>query len=353
MPIRHYKCLDPVNSSEHVAVQQLLASAPGTGDWLALSNVGLPDRGHAWPGDIDIVLIGSDTVHCLEVKPWETNFLANPDNRSMIEDARRRTKAKSGYLHELITRQFPHLKHRATILVSNTGITPLRSTRHFDGSLGASDIIGIHQCARLFDADARPALTRGELDAIARLVDAGFDPSRCLISGPPASTTSPTPVVRHLRGRPVTPYLPPALVVTAPSPPHLIYMRVASATASSAVQPVTQVVTRPKRKRKAGTDDTSRKLGPRGAPIVGPHHPTPSPPYLYARSSQSRARLDHTSKAPLRMETHPKHPTRSIVGSRPGARQTPHHFARRRDADPMSCHTDVHRCLRGHDPSAA
>jgi len=266
MPIRHYKCLDPVNSSEHVAVQQLLASAPGTGDWLALSNVGLPDRGHAWPGDIDIVLIGSDTVHCLEVKPWETNFLANPDNRSMIEDARRRTKAKSGYLHELITRQFPHLKHRATILVSNTGITPPHSVRHFDGSPGANDIIGIHQCARLFDADARPALTRGELDAIARLVDAGFDPSRCLISGLPESTTGPTRVVRHLRGRPVTPYLPPALVVP-------------SATASNSVQPVTQVVSRPKRKRKAGTDDTSRKLGPRGAPIVG-YVPRTSGPHV-------------------------------------------------------------------------
>jgi Nuclease-related domain len=266
MPIRHYLSNDPVNTSEDVAVQHLLASAHGTGDWLVLSNVGLPDRGHAWPGDIDIVLIGSDTVHCLEVKPWETNFLANPDNRSMIEDARRRTKAKSGYLHERITRQFPHLKHRATILVSNTGITPPRSVRHFDGPPGASDIIGIHQCARLFDADARPALTPGELDAIARLVDAGFDPSRCLISGPPESTTGPTRVVRHLRGRPVTPYLPPALVVP-------------SATASSSVQPVTQVVSRPKRKRKAGTDDTSRKLEPRGAPIVG-YVPRTSGPHV-------------------------------------------------------------------------
>jgi hypothetical protein len=294
MPIRHYLSNDHVNSSEADAVQLLLESFPGTGDWLVLSNVGLPDRGHAWPGDIDIVLIGSDTVHCLEVKPWETNFLANPDNRSMIEDARRRTKAKSGYLHELITRQFPHLKHRATILVSNTGITPPRFVRHFDGPPGASDIIGIHQCARLFDADARPALTRGELDAIARLVDAGFDPSRCLISGPSASTTGPTRVVRHLRGRPVTPYLPPALVVTAPSPPHLIYMRFASATASSAVQPVTQVVSRAKRKAAppspapylycssvagAGTDDTSRKLGPRGAPIVG-YVPRTSGPHV-------------------------------------------------------------------------
>jgi hypothetical protein len=46
-------------------------------------------------------------------------------------------------------------------------------------------------------------------------------------------------------------------------------------------------------------------LEPRGAPIVGPHHPTPSPRYLYARSSQSRAHLAHTSKAPLRMENHP------------------------------------------------
>lgn len=136
MPIRHCECLAPVNISESVAIQELLASAPGTGDWLILSNVGLPDRGHAWPGDIDIVLIGSDTVHCLEVKPWETNFLANPDNRSMIEDARARTKAKSGYLHGLVTRQFPHLKHRATILVSNTGITPPGSVRYFDGPPG-------------------------------------------------------------------------------------------------------------------------------------------------------------------------------------------------------------------------
>lgn len=265
MPIRHCECLNPVNISESVAIQELLASAPGTGDWLILSNVGLPDRGHAWPGDIDIVLIGADTVHCLEVKPWETNFLTNPDNRFMIEDARARTKAKSGYLHGLVTRQFPHLKHRATILVSNTGITPPRSVRHFDGPPGASDIIGIHQCARLFDADARPALTPCELDAIARLVDAGFDPSRCLISGPPAST-GPTRVGSHLRGRPVTPYPPPALVVP-------------SATASSSVQPVTQVVSRPKRKRKAGTDDTSRKPGPRGAPIVG-YVPRTSGPHV-------------------------------------------------------------------------
>ena len=138
--------------------------------------------------------------------------------------------------------------------------------RHFDNPPGASDIIGIHQCARLFDADARPALTPGELDAIARLVDAGFDPSCCLISGPPASTTGPTRVVRHLRGRPVTPYLPPALVVP-------------SATASSSVQPVTQVVSRPKRKRKARTDDTSRKLGPRSAPIVG-YVPRTSGPHV-------------------------------------------------------------------------
>ncbi len=265
MPIRHYHCRDHVNSSEHVAVQQLLASAPRTGDWLVLSNVGLPDRGHAWPGDIDIVLIGSDTVHCLEVKPWEANFLANPDNRSMIDDAHGRTKAKSGYLYELTTRMFPHLKHRATILVNTTGITPPRSAGRFDGSPGASDIIDLHQCARLFDADARPALTPGELDDIATLVDAGFDPSRCLISGPPARTTGPTWVVRHVRGRPVTPYVPPALVVP-------------SATASSSVQPVTQVVARPTQKRKAGTDDTSRKPGPRGAPIVGYLPRTSGPP---------------------------------------------------------------------------
>ena len=256
MPIRHYHCLDHVNSSEHVAVQQLLASVPATGDWLVLSNVGLPDRGNAWPGDIDIVMIGSDTVHCLEVKPWETNFLANPDNRSMIDDARRRTKAKSGYLHRLIARQFPQLNHRATILVRNAGITPPHSASRVDGSLGASDMIDIHQCAHLFDADARPPLTPAELDEIATLVDAGFDPSRCLIAGPLASTTAPTRVVRHVRGTPITPYVPPPIVVP-------------SATDPSPVRPVTQVGKRPTRKRNAGTGDMPRKPGPRGASIVG------------------------------------------------------------------------------------
>lgn len=311
MPIRHYHCRDHVNSSEHVAVQRLLASVPATGDWLVLSNVALPDRGHAWPGDIDIVLIGSDTVDCLEVKPWEANFLANPDNRPMIDDARRRTKAKSGYLHRLIARQFPHLNHRATIFVSNTGISPPRSASRVDGSLGTSDIIDIHRCARLFDANARPPLTPAELDDIATPVDLGFDPSRCLIAGPPASTTGPTLVVRHVRGTPITPYVPPTLFVP-------------SATDPSPVQPVTQVGARPTRRRNAGTEGMPRKPGPRGAPIVG---------YL-PRSSETMV-----ERAPLGVDPPPatKLDYRGQPTRRPSKSSPLRTTARRRRPDVVPC----------------
>lgn len=266
-----------MNSSEHVAIQQLLASVPATGGWLVLSNIGLPDRGHAWPGDIDIVLIGSDTVHYLEVKPWEANFLANPDNRTMIDDARRRTKAKSGYLHRLIARRYPHLNHRTTILVSNAGISQTRPASCIDGSLAtgrpqrAGDIIDPDQCARLFDADARPTLSPAELNQIATLMDAAFDPSRCLIAGPPATSRVPkevvllfapegtnacSPVVRRVRGAPITPYVPPALAMPPTTDP-------------SPVQTVIQVPARVTRRRKAGTEDMPRKPGLRGARIVG------------------------------------------------------------------------------------
>ncbi len=260
MPIRHYLCQPPVNQSEDDAVQHLLASVPATGDWLVLSNVGLPGRGQSRRGDIDIVLIGSDTVHCIEVKPWEDSFLANPDNRSVIDDAHRRTKAKSGRLHQLTRSQFPHLNHRATILATNIGITPPRPTSRVDGFPQTGDIIDIHQCARFFDADARPPLTPAELDDIATLVETGFHPSRCLITGPPARTTGPTQKDTSRRSRPrgapVTPYLPPVLVVQ-------------TATDPSPALPVTQVVARPARRPNAGTKDTSRRSRPRGAPIVG------------------------------------------------------------------------------------
>ena len=116
----------------------------------------------------------------------------------------------------------------------------------------------------LFDTDARPALTRGELDAIARLVDAGFDPTRCLIAGSPATTTGGTRVRKHLRGKPVTPYLPPGLPVT-------------SVTESNAVEPVTQVGSSPE--RKAAPPHPFRKPGPRGAKIVG-YVPRTSGPHV-------------------------------------------------------------------------
>lgn len=87
-------------------------------------------------------------------------------------------------------------------------------------------------------------------------------------------------------------------------------------------------------------------------PLISTAPPSQGPEPTTRPGSWDRAAhrsSGHTSKATLRMATHLWHPTRSIVGSRPGARQDPQHFARRRDANPMSCHMDVNRCLRGHD----
>ena len=81
MTVHHIPCGEYANESERTAVERLkseLARVPGI--WIILSNVPHSVTTQAVPDDVDLIVIGPSGLHVIEVKHWDSSYVASFSN---------------------------------------------------------------------------------------------------------------------------------------------------------------------------------------------------------------------------------------------------------------------------------
>jgi len=93
--VRHLPCGEFVNASEKNAVERLRSKLESKGgDWILLSNLNHSQHPNIRSDEIDIVVIGANGVHVIEVKHWDTVYLKQHQSTVEYEAERINTKAK-------------------------------------------------------------------------------------------------------------------------------------------------------------------------------------------------------------------------------------------------------------------
>ncbi|QDV68823.1 Serine/threonine-protein kinase PrkC [Rosistilla carotiformis] len=88
MTVHHIPCGEFANESERLAVERVkfeLGKAPGTRDWIILSNLPHSVTTQAVPDDVDLIVIGPSGLHVIEVKHWDAAYTSNFNNTVVYE----------------------------------------------------------------------------------------------------------------------------------------------------------------------------------------------------------------------------------------------------------------------------
>lgn len=93
--VRHLPCGDFVNASEQLAVERVRAKLEGAGGyWILLSNLNHSQHPGLRSDEIDLVVIGPNGVHVIEVKHWDVAYLRQQQIVVEQEAERINSKAK-------------------------------------------------------------------------------------------------------------------------------------------------------------------------------------------------------------------------------------------------------------------
>lgn len=93
--VRHLPCGEFVNASEKMAVERLRAKLISRGgDWIILSNLHHAQHPNLRSDEMDIVVIGANGVHVIEVKHWDVSYLKQHLLTAEAEAERINTKSK-------------------------------------------------------------------------------------------------------------------------------------------------------------------------------------------------------------------------------------------------------------------
>lgn len=93
--VRHLPCGDFVNESERVAVERVRAKLESAGGyWILLSNLNHSQHPNLRSDEIDLVVIGANGVHVIEVKHWDAVYLRQQQVVVEQEAERIHSKAK-------------------------------------------------------------------------------------------------------------------------------------------------------------------------------------------------------------------------------------------------------------------
>lgn len=93
--VRHLPCGDFVNSSERLAVERIRAKLESAGGyWILLSNLNHSQHPDLRSDEIDLVVIGPNGVHVVEVKHWDAAYLRQQQIVVEQEAERINSKAK-------------------------------------------------------------------------------------------------------------------------------------------------------------------------------------------------------------------------------------------------------------------
>jgi hypothetical protein len=90
--VRHLPCGDFVNASEQLALERLRARLEGAGgNWILLTNLNHAPHPNLRSDEIDLVVIGSNGVHVIEVKHWDAAYLRHQTTKAELDRSHERS----------------------------------------------------------------------------------------------------------------------------------------------------------------------------------------------------------------------------------------------------------------------
>jgi hypothetical protein len=165
--VRHLRCGEFVNASEQIAVEHLRSKLQSKGgDWILLSNLNHSQHPNLRSDEIDIVVIGANGVHVIEVKHWDAAFLKQRPVTVEQEAERINTKSK---------RIAGKLRQKLEIGFVNPRLLLTRGEIKFDAAkrpqFRGVSVFGLTEWSELLVVDARSLLSSDQIELAARLLE--------------------------------------------------------------------------------------------------------------------------------------------------------------------------------------
>lgn len=164
--VRHLPCGEFVNASEQLAVERLRSKLESRGgNWILLSNLNHSQHPNLRSDEIDIVVIGANGVHVIEVKHWDAAYLKQHPGTVEHEAERINSKAKriAGKLRQKLDPGFvaPRLLLTRGEIKFDTAKRP-----QFRGV----SVFGMPEWSDLLAADGAALLSPDQIELAARLL---------------------------------------------------------------------------------------------------------------------------------------------------------------------------------------
>lgn len=165
--VRHLPCGDFVNASEQLAVERVRAKLEGAGGyWILLSNLNHSQHPGLRSDEIDLVVIGPNGVHVIEVKHWDVAYLRQQQIVVEQEAERINSKAKriAGKLRKRLDPGFVaprFLLTRGEIKFDSDKRPQIRGVSAF----------GLTECLQLISVGGEARLTPDQIDLAAKLLE--------------------------------------------------------------------------------------------------------------------------------------------------------------------------------------
>lgn len=165
--VRHLPCGDFVNASERLAVERIRIKLESAGGyWILLSNLNHAQHPNLRSDEIDIVVIGANGVHVVEVKHWDAAYLRQQSVIAEQEAERINTKAKrvAGKLRQKLDPGFV-----APRLLLTRGEIKFEADKR--PQLRGVSVFGLPECLQLLAVGGEARLNPDQIDLAARLLE--------------------------------------------------------------------------------------------------------------------------------------------------------------------------------------
>jgi len=165
--VRHLPCGDFVNASEQLAVARVRAKLESAGGyWILLSNLNHSQHPNLRSDEIDLVVIGPNGVHVIEVKHWDAGYLRQQP--LVVEQEAERINIKSkriaGKLRQKLEPGFV-----APRLLLTRGEVKFDSDKR--PQLRGVSVFGLPECISMLAVGGETRLTPDQIDLAARILE--------------------------------------------------------------------------------------------------------------------------------------------------------------------------------------
>ena len=165
--VRHLPCGDFVNASEQLAVERIRSKLEGAGGyWILLSNLNHSQHPGLRSDEIDLVVIGPNGVHVVEVKHWDATYLRQQQFVVEQEAERINTKAKrvAGKLRKKLDPGFV-----APLFLLTRG--EIRFEKEKRPQIRGVSVFGLPECLQLIAFGGEVQLAPDQVDLAAKLLE--------------------------------------------------------------------------------------------------------------------------------------------------------------------------------------